>query len=354
MAIDWSGYQIPGYLAAQDMRQVGHEAGSAIGALMDKGLNRQELETKNLGEGLRGEGRSYYKDNVDHSIYGSYGEWVEKEGGRYLQKAESGRNFRNVDGEYQLQGNETVDPYGNVTEGQWNTLGTKDADGVWNPYNTLNADGTQSEMTPFETHQQKNFMDDWSGGNYSYLSPQSAMKAFISKDRYRPTSNLYQDAGGAASQRRFDSGQASMNFSTPGPKGSLGWYPGVNIPNVNIPSLNIKNKGILAKLIKNIIQGNKNGKVVNNNANANVNNNANTGASIKASGLSSQNAAGYWFTPRNGGNRESISAELSFNLDENNISAADFEQKYTEYLNSPNQWKTQLNPEDWAKKEYGI
>ena len=324
MAIDWSGYQIPGYLAAQDMRQVGHEAGSAIGALMDKGLSRQELETKNLGEGLRGQGRSYYEDSVDKSQFKDYGNWVQDEGGRYLQAAESGRNFRNVGGNYQLQSD----------DGAWNSLGTKNEDGVWDPYNTLNADGTKSEMTPFETHQQKNFMDDWSGGTYNYLSPQSAMKALFSKERYRPTSNIYQDAGSAGTQQRAASGQGTGNFSTPGTKGSLGWHPGSILAKI------IGGKG---KSKKPPVQPPVQPAVV-----------PAGGGSITPTGLNPQNSAGYWFTPKRGGARTPISAKLSFELQGKNVDAAQFEEEYNAYLNAPAQWSKQLSPEEWAKKQYGI
>ena len=50
--IDWSGYQIPGYMAAQDMRSAATDAGGAIGAALTWGLGRGDVSAKTIGEGI--------------------------------------------------------------------------------------------------------------------------------------------------------------------------------------------------------------------------------------------------------------------------------------------------------------
>ncbi len=340
MAIDWSGYQIPGYLAAKDAREASQDVGSALGNMILKGTSRNDISTKNVGEAIRGTGRSYYKDHVDKSVYGSYDEWVEKEGGRFLSIAEAGGQFRNVDGKWMLQ----------TPEGKWETLGTKGDDEVWDPYGG-------DELNPFETQMREHMMGDWVGGDMTYRSSMSPLEALFSKERYRPVSNLYQDAGKAGAQARFDrisgTNPKAQNFAAlTTPQSGLGWYPGSIVTGNYQPAAN----SYLAKLVNKLWGGDQTGDVTqnnntqsnNNNTKNNNNNNQGGGVEIEEEGLGNA----YYYDPKGGGDPISIDVELSEGLKKVGVDGERFRKEYSEYLAGSHNFP--MSPEQWAKQVYKV
>ena len=314
MALDWSGYQIPAYLASKDMAESAQDVGSALGNLILKGTTRQDVETQNISEALRGKGRSYYEDKVDKSLYGSYGEWVKEDGGRFLQLAEAGGQMQNVGGEWQIQ----------TPEGEWKTLGTEGDDGVWDPY----AGGT--DLNPFEKEMRESFMGDWAGGQYTYRTPKSALEALFSKERYKPVSNLYQYDAKSGLQSRFDKGSPlnpnMINFAAiQGDKANLGWYPGKFIPK-NLRS----SDNVLGKYINKIFgdpsankqfqASNKQVKKKEETSNTQIN-------------VSGHNAY-YTFNPDGSKNEHSIEVETSFGLKDKGINQEEFARLYKEHVDT--------------------
>ena len=320
MALDWSGYQIPAYLAAKDMRETGEDVGGALGKLILSGTTRQDVDTQNLSEAMRGTGRSYYKDMVDKSgDYKDYGEWLEKEGGRFLQIAEAGGQFRNVNGEWMLQ----------TPDGKWETLGAKadGDDGKWNPY----AGG--GDLNAFEKQMQQHFSGDWMGGQFSYKSPKTALGALFSKERHKPVSNLYQYDAKAGLQSRFDEGSPlnpnMINFAAlQEDKANLGWYPGKYLSN-----------NILGKYIGNLFKGSEEEGY----------NDTDTNGSL----IKNQKGHNSYYTFKQDGTKDetTISAKTGFGLKEKGISQEDFANHYKEHLGSVGPFATfkqALSPEDFA------
>ena len=221
--LDWSGYAIPGYMAAQNARQIGQGIGEMGGllaggtaySLFGRGRNLFDKSTGNLGEALRGQGRSYYKDNVDKSVYATYEDWLKSdESGRYLRIAEAGGQFRNIDGEFQVKSPGTD---------EWITMGTKGEgdEAMWDPY-------AGGNLTSFETSMRERMMGDWSAGDYEYDKPRSLLSALFSKERYKPVANLYMDAAKEGLTRRYSEGKGTVNWGgLETEPGGLGWYPGL-------------------------------------------------------------------------------------------------------------------------------
>lgn len=198
MAIDWSGYQIPGYLAAQQTREASRDLGTAVGGLLDKFMSRKDIETRNLGQALRGEGRSYYKDNVDKDVYGSYDEWLKSgDAGRYLQAAEAGAQFQNVGGDYQMK----------TPEGEWVSIGQETEEGVFDPY------AGAKDLTQFEHGMREKMMGEWSGGVYDYLPSKSPLGALFSKEKFRPKAGMYEEAAKQALLDRFEQKGGGIDWS---------------------------------------------------------------------------------------------------------------------------------------------
>lgn len=320
MSINWSGYQIPGYLAARQYRDTSRDVGSALGSILNRGLSRQDVETYNMAEALRGQGRSYYKDKVDHSDYKKYEKWLEEEGGRYLQAAEAGAQFQNVGGKYQMK----------TPGGKWVTMGEKGEgdDGIWNPY----AGG--AELNQFEKEMQQLMQGKWGGGTYTYRTPKTPLGALFSKERYRPVSNLYQDFAKAGLYDRHTADPGTINWAALSQEpASLGWYPGKMF----------SGQGILGKLI----QGKSNEDNKDYTGNVETNNNVNSGG-INVSG---QNA--YYIYRADGSRDEAIlEPEYGFKLKELGINQEDFANRYTEHLSSIGssaKFKKALNPNEFAK-----
>ena len=225
MALDWSVHQAPGYLAskmyADSAEQVGQLAGAATVGLGAAAFTRPELSGKSIQEGIRGTGRSYYKDNVDKSLYGTYDEWVQSDNaGQYLKLAESGANMTMKDGEYMIQ----------KPDGSWSNMG--DANQVLEEgqfYDPYAVSGGAHDLNPWESHMREKMMGaKWVGGDYEYKAPKTALGALFSKERFRPRANLYRDA---AYQGMSEKGQETWgDLNERDLKGQgLGWYPGVGI-----------------------------------------------------------------------------------------------------------------------------
>ena len=183
MALDWSVMQIPGYMATQDMRSAATDIGGAMGYLATQGLSRHDLSAKTVGEGIRGQGRSFFKDHIKgQGDFKNYDEWIASgEAGRYLQLAEAGASFRKTpEGEWKVK----------TPEGKWETMGGKGAeeDALWDPYYQ------KDDITDFEAHMQGQFMGpDWTGGDYTYRSSMNPLMAFFNREKLRPVANLYYD-----------------------------------------------------------------------------------------------------------------------------------------------------------------
>ena len=314
MAIDWSGYQIPSYLAAQQYRDTGHDVGSALGGLFLKGTTRQDISTKNMGEAIRGQGRSYYKDNVDHALYDDYEDWLKKEGGRYLLAAEGGAEFQNVGGEYQMK----------TPGGEWATMGTEGEDGKWNPY------GDSADLNQFEKSLQQKFLGDWMGGEYSYRTPKSALGALFSKERYKPVSNIYQQLAKDQLAQRHAANPGTYDWSQlSNEPASLGWYPGKYLTG----------KGILGKYIMNIGKNKSSGGTPSGTPsgtpagtgsgtkpNVNINQNANQNVNP------SQTVAPWSYTK--GGVTQTLPTQISTQLANSGMTSEQFTEDYEKYLQS--------------------
>tara|TARA_R100001594_G_scaffold140161_1_gene185143 strand:+ start:294 stop:1484 length:1191 start_codon:yes stop_codon:yes gene_type:complete len=393
MALDWSGYQIPAYLAAKDMRDSGEDAGGLLGKLFGKAVTRQDIDTQNLSEALRGQGRSYHKDIVDKSgDYKDYDKWLEEEGGRFLQIAEAGGQFRNINGEWMLQ----------TPDGKWETLGAKveGDDGKWDPY----AGG--GDLNPFEKHMREHFLGDWMGGQYSYRSPKTALGALFSKERYKPVSNLYQYAAKSGLQSRYDEladiNPNIVNFAAlQSPKAGLGWYPGKFLSSDNILGKYINknsNDPSNSEEFKATYRTGSNNKSGNGIGTEGHNSyytfntdgtrdettiSAKTGFNLKDKGINQEEFArlykehvgtaaspltaeqfaqhlitgtalgnAYYYNPKGGGNPISIEPQLSESLKKAGIDGERFRKEYSEYLASSHNFP--MSPEQWAKQVYKV
>lgn len=222
MAIDWSVQQTPAYSASKMYHDAASDAGQwgvTGAALLGKAaLTRPDLEAKNMAEGIRGQGRSYYKDNVDKSLYGTYDEWLQSENaGRYLKLAEGGANFTMQDGQYMVQ----------TPDGSWANMGAAGQDlsegQFYDPYKG------EENLNPYEMHMRETMMgQDWAGGQYTYKAPKTALGALFSKERYRPRANLYRQSafeGMTEESQEKWKGLADRTLKGQG----TGYYPGVGV-----------------------------------------------------------------------------------------------------------------------------
>jgi hypothetical protein len=226
MALDWSPYNTPAYTASKmyydSAQQAGNLAGAGAVGLGAAAFHRPQLAGKSVSEGIRGTGRSYYKDNVDKSQYGTYEEWVQSDqAGQYLKLAEGGANMMMQDGQYLLQ----------QDDGSWVNMGDAGQDlsdgQFYDPY--LDPNNKDRVLSPWEMHMREQMMgQDWAGGQYTYKAPKTALGALFSKERFRPRANLYRQAafeGMSEEQQEAWKGLAGRDLKGQG----VGWYPGAGL-----------------------------------------------------------------------------------------------------------------------------
>lgn len=322
MAIDWSGYQIPAYLAAKEYRDTASNVGVGVPALAALGLSRNDVETGNLSEAIMGAGRSYYKDNVDKNIHKTYDDFLKSnDAGRYLKAAEGGAQFQNVGGDYQMK----------TPDGKWESIGQEAEDGVFDPY------AGAKDLNQFEHGMREKMMGDWSGGTYDYRQAKSPLAALFSRERARPTSNIYQDSAKDALKDRFtQQGGQGIDWSTLStPKGNLGWFPGSVMSRLIGKDKTKKGSNQTNTQVK--------GKKVSNNNNPGNNN---QGVSINVQGADPY----YFYSPKNSDPMK-VDPELTFLMKDAGIDPAQFKKEYTNYLKSPTGF---LDYEDYVYQKYKI
>lgn len=183
MAIDWSVAALPGYMAAKQLQESVSNAIELTGMVASQGIGRKDMDTGDLGEAIRGFGRSYYKDSVDHNKFKSYEKWAASpEAAHILQAAEGGVGMRNMGSDgFQIQ----------MPDGTYKRIsGSSEEGGIQDIYYG------KDNVNAFQSALQNQFMTpEWQGGAYGYKSNRSALGALFNlKEKLRPEAKPYKDA----------------------------------------------------------------------------------------------------------------------------------------------------------------
>ena len=190
MALDWSAMQLPGLMIAGEAKKLGEELGqNVLGPGLAHVATRENVMAKDISEAYQGQGRSYYKDRVNKTVYPEYEDWLESgQAGDILVRAEAGHPLRRApSGEIQTF---------NMSSDSWDDIGQRDAEGFWNPY------GDRENLTPFEKHAKDWYMDPVIAGTeeaptsmrYGYKAPKSLLQALFSPETFRPSATPYREA----------------------------------------------------------------------------------------------------------------------------------------------------------------
>ena len=189
-AVNWSVAALPAYMAAKEMKNAISNAvklGGMVGTpLVDAVMSRVPLQSGDIGETIRGLGRSYFKDVVKKGGYkGTYEEWAaSEEGAAVLQLAEGGIGLRQTPDGFQMQNQ----------DGSWRSFGS------WNVNQETGEKifdmfGNKESVNSFESYLQNKFLTpEFQMGNYEYTPNRTALGALLNrKERLRPIAGPYQD-----------------------------------------------------------------------------------------------------------------------------------------------------------------
>tara|TARA_B110000196_G_scaffold319670_1_gene338436 strand:+ start:94 stop:831 length:738 start_codon:yes stop_codon:yes gene_type:complete len=175
--LDWSVAALPGYMAAKQLKEGYSNAVKTVGMLSSETFGRKDINTQDLNEAIRGFGRSYYKDSVDHDKFKNYESWAASpEAANILQAAEGGVNMRNMGSDgFQIE----------MPDGTYQKIsGSSEEGGIQDIYYG------KDNVNAFQSALQNEFMTpEWQGGAYNYRTNRSALGAFFSTEKLRPKSN---------------------------------------------------------------------------------------------------------------------------------------------------------------------